>query len=157
VYLPAGTAWYDFDTGEKHAGGQDIEAAAPLSRMPIFVRAGSILPTGPDIEHSGESLNAPLTLNVYTGADGAIDLYEDDGLSYDYEAGEFSRIPVRYDDETGTVRIGEREGAFEGMATERSISVRFVNGPSPPPDADPEPDAIVTYTGEALNVERPAG
>jgi alpha-D-xyloside xylohydrolase len=155
VYLPAGTAWYDFDTGEKHAGGQDIEAAAPLSRMPIFVRAGSILPTGPDIDHSGASLNAPLTLNVYTGADGAIDIYEDDGLSYDYETGAFSRIPVRYDDKTVTVRIGERSGAFEGMAKERSIAVRFVDGPSPPPDADPEPDVVVTYTGKALIVERP--
>lgn len=157
VYLPAGTAWYDFDTGEKHAGGRNIEAAAPLSRMPIFVREGSILPTGPDIGHSGESLNAPLTLNVYTGADGAIDIYEDDGLSYDYETDAFSRIPVRYDEETGTVSIGERSGTFEGMASERRIALRFIDGPSPPPDADPEPDAVVTYTGDGLIIERPDG
>src|SRR5690606_33531155 len=98
VYLPAGADWYDFYSGEKHAGGRTVEADAPLARMPLFVRAGSIVPTGPAIRHTGESLNAPLTLNVYTGADGAFDLYEDDGTSYDYEQGQWSRIPVRWDE-----------------------------------------------------------
>ncbi len=155
VYLPRDGDWYNFDTGEKFAGGQTVEAAAPLARLPLFVRAGAILPTGPDIRHTGESLNAPLTLNVYTGADGSFDIYEDDGVSYAYETGAWSRIPVRYDDDTGTVEIGERVGAFDGMATERRIAVRWIDGPSPPPDADPEPDAVVTYTGDAAALERP--
>ncbi|HEX5787133.1 MAG TPA: TIM-barrel domain-containing protein [Woeseiaceae bacterium] len=155
VYLPAGTDWYDFDTGARHAGGQTIEAAAPLERMPLFVRAGAILPTGPSIRHTGESLNAPLTLHVYTGADGAFDIYEDDGLSYAYEDGAWSRIPVRYDDATGTVTLGERIGAFEGMAGERSVAVRWVDGPSAPPDADPPPDVLAVYTGAPLGIERP--
>ena len=155
VYLPAGKDWYDFDTGSRHAGGQTIEAPAPLTRMPIFVRAGSILPTGPELRHSGESLNAPLLLNVYAGADGAFDIYEDDGLSYAYENGAWSRIPVRYDDESGTVTIGERVGRFEGMQDERRIAVRWIDGPGPPPDADPEPDAAIDYRGAEVAIERP--
>jgi alpha-D-xyloside xylohydrolase len=123
--------------------------------MPIFVRAGSILPTGPELQHSGESLNAPLLLNVYTGADGAFDIYEDDGLSYAYEDGAWSRIPVRYDDESGTVTLGERVGRFEGMQDMRRISVRWIDGPGPPPDADPEPDTAIDYNGAEVTVERP--
>ncbi len=150
VYLPAGTDWYDFDTGERHAGGQTIAAAAPLARMPLFVRAGSIVPTGPDIQHTGESLNAPLVLNVYTGADGRFEIYEDDGVSRAYESGAWSRIPVSYDDASGAVTLGERVGRFDGMATERQVSVRWIGGPG-----GAVPETSLTYTGAAQTVERP--
>jgi alpha-D-xyloside xylohydrolase len=157
VYLPAGSDWYDFYTGEKHTGGQTIEADAPLAHMPLFVRAGSIVPTGPAIQHTGESLNAPLLLNIYTGADGRFDLYEDDGVSYDYENGQYSRIPLRYDDDTGTVRIGALTGSFEGMAAEREISVRWIDGPDDSAaDFDAEPDVTLVYSGEPLAIDRPA-
>lgn len=156
VYLPAGSDWYDFYTGEKHAGGATIRAAAPLARMPLFVRAGAIVPTGPEIRHTGESLNAPLTLNVYTGADGELDIYEDDGTSYDYEQGEWSRIPVRYDDARGLLTLGERVGGFEEMAQERRIFVRWIDGPDPDAaNLDAEPGTALVYQGEPLTVKRP--
>jgi alpha-D-xyloside xylohydrolase len=156
VYLPAGTDWYDFYSGEKHAGGTTIEADAPLTRMPLFVKAGSIVPTGPAIQHSGESMNAPLMLNVYTGADGNFEIYEDDGLSYAYETGEWSRIPVRYDDAGGTLYIGKRVGSFDGMANERSISVRWFGGPGARDgNLDAEPDLTLTYDGTPLTADRP--
>jgi alpha-D-xyloside xylohydrolase len=155
VYLPAGSDWYDFYSGEKHRGGITIEAGAPLSRMPLFVRAGSIVPTGPALQHTGQSLNAPLVLNMYTGADGSFDIYEDDGLSYAYESGQWSRIPLRYDDAAGTLHIGERTGTFDGMATERSIGVRWISGADErAADFDAEPDAILIYDGRPLEIRR---
>jgi alpha-D-xyloside xylohydrolase len=155
VYLPEGTEWYDFNSGERMPGGRVIDANAPLARMPLFVKAGSIVPTGPAIQHTGESLNAPLTLNVYTGADGSFEIYEDDGLSYGCEEGQWSRIPVNYEEATGTLTIGTREGGFEGMAEEREIAVRWISGPETvPADFDAEPAEILVYAGEAVTAVR---
>lgn len=151
VYLPEGTSWYDFYTGEKYTGGQTIDATAPYSRMPLFVKAGAIVPTGPEIQYTDEGLNAPLTLNVYTGADGSFDIYEDDGRSYDYEKGQWSRIPVSYIEATGELTIGDRIGGFPTMAEARNISVRWISGPDK--DAanfDAEPAVRVDYTGKKM-------
>ena len=155
VYLPAGTDWYDFYTGEKRAGGNTIDAKAPLSRMPLFVRAGAIVPAGPAIQHTGESLNAPVVLNVYTGADGSFEIYEDDGLTSGYEDGQWSRIPIRYDEAAGALYIGERVGGFEGMSAERSIGVRWISGPDErTTDFDAGPDATLVYSGKPLTLSR---
>ena len=155
VYLPAGTDWYDFYTGEKHAGGNNIDATAPLSRMPLFVRAGAIVPTGPAIQHTGESLNAPIVLNVYTGADGSFEIYEDDGLTSGYEKGRWSRIPIRYDGAAATLYIGARVGGFEGMSVERSIGVRWISeSDERAADFDAEPDATLVYTGKPVEAVR---
>jgi alpha-D-xyloside xylohydrolase len=155
VYLPAGTDWYDFYTGEKHSGGNTVDAVAPLSRMPLFVRAGAIVPVGPAIQHTGESLNAPVLLNVYTGADGSFEIYEDDGLTSGYEEGQWSRIPMRYDDAAGILHIGKRVGGFEGMSGERSIGVRWISGPDERVvDFDAGPDVTLVYTGKPVTVSR---
>ncbi|HEY8939099.1 MAG TPA: TIM-barrel domain-containing protein, partial [Cellvibrio sp.] len=154
VYLPAGADWYNFYTGEKSAGGQTIKADAPLTQMPLFVRAGSIVPTGPLIQHTDEGLNAPITLNIYAGASGSFEIYEDDGRSVKYEQGEWSRIPVTYDDATGTVTIGERIGKFTGMAEKRKINVRVIAGPSK--DAanfDAKPAQAIAYEGKLVEVK----
>jgi alpha-D-xyloside xylohydrolase len=151
VYLPAGSQWYDFHTGKVYEGGQRISATTPLSRMPLFVRAGSIIPTGPDIQYTDQLLNAPLTLLVYTGADGAFELYEDDGRSYAYEGGAWSRIPMNYDAAAGTLTIGKRIGEFAGMEKNRTIHVRWIAGETP--DAtnfDAAPARTVQYSGEPL-------
>ncbi len=155
VYLPEGTDWYDLRSGERHSGGRTVNAAAPLDTMPLFVRAGAIVPTGPTIQHSNEMLNAPLTINVWTGADGAFELYEDDGLSYDYENGEWSRIPLSWDEASATLTIGQREGGFPEMAQQREIRVRFIDGPrADAMDFDAGIAATVDYDGTELKVQR---
>ena len=98
VYLPAAAAWYDFWTGKSLTGGQEIEADAPLDRMPLFVRAGSIVPMGPQIEYATQDPAGPIELRIYRGADGKFDLYEDAGDGYEYEKGQHSVIPIRWDD-----------------------------------------------------------
>jgi alpha-D-xyloside xylohydrolase len=155
VYLPEGAGWYNFWTGESLKGGQTVTANAPLTQMPLFVKAGSIVPTGPAIQFTDEGLNAPITLNVYTGANGSFEIYEDDGRSNNYLKGQFSRIPVSYDEATGSLTIGARTGEFTGMAKDRKISVRWISGPSK--DAanfDAAPAATLDYSGAELQVKR---
>jgi alpha-D-xyloside xylohydrolase len=153
VYLPAGTDWYDFHTGAKTAGGQSLDAVAPLARMPLYVRAGSIVPVGPDIQYTFEKPGAPITLFVFTGADGSFDYYEDDGVSYGYERGEFARIPIRYDSAKGTLTIGARSGSYPGMPEERTFKVRWIKaGAKAPADLDAAVDATVEYKGAEVSV-----
>lgn len=155
VYLPAGNDWFDFYSGEKLVGGQTVAAAAPYQRMPIFVKAGSIVPMGPEVQYVDEMPNAPITLYVYTGADGRYELYEDDGKSYAYENGAYSRIPFHYDDASGVLTIGRRNGKFAGMPVERTIHVRWISGDKADAlDFNAEPDATVSYSGKSILVRR---
>ena len=109
VYFPEG-GWYDFYTGEYIAGNQSITANAPYERMPLYVRAGSIVPTGPDMEWSDEKPCNDILLLVYAGADADFILYDDDGLTYAYEKGEYTRIPIHWDDASRTLTVGDYEG-----------------------------------------------
>ena len=153
VYLPAGAAWYDFHSGAQHAGGETVDAAAPLSRMPLFVRAGSVVPVGPEVQYSSEKPGAPITLLVFTGADGSFDYYEDDGVSYGYERGEFARIPIRYDSAGETLIIGARSGSYPGMPAQRTFKVRWIKpGAKPPADLDAAADATIEYQGVEVSV-----
>jgi alpha-D-xyloside xylohydrolase len=157
VYLPSGTRWYDFQTGHAFDGGQTISAPAPLGRMPLFVRAGSIVPVGPEIQYTNEKPDAPVTLYIYTGANGAFSLYEDDGTSYGYQRGESSRIPITYDEATGTLVIGDRAGSFPGMVRNRVFNVRWISGPTAKAMAfDAKPDVSVRYSGKRIVVPRAA-
>ncbi|HEY7005370.1 MAG TPA: TIM-barrel domain-containing protein, partial [Sphingomicrobium sp.] len=153
VYLPAGT-WYDFYTGRSTRGGQAITASAPYERMPLFVRAGSIVPTGPAIQHTGNNSGSPVTLNIYTGADGSFSLYEDDGVSRQYLHGQYSRVPLAWDERTKTLTIAAREGnGYKGMAPKRVINIRWMKPGTPRAlSFDAKPDASVTYTGAPLTV-----
>jgi alpha-D-xyloside xylohydrolase len=154
VYLPAGSSWYDFYTGRNLKGGQTIKAAAPYERMPLFVRAGSIVPTGPAIQHTDNDSQSPVILNVYTGADGSFSLYEDDGVSRQYLHGRYSRIPFKWNERTKTLAIGMREGnGYRGMAATRAINIRWMRPRSPRSLAfDAKPDASVTYSGSPLTI-----
>ncbi len=154
VYLPTGSRWYDFQTGELHEGGRTISAAAPLGRMPLFVKAGAIVPMGPVVQHTKEQPNPPLTVQVYTGTDGGFELYEDDGLTYAYERGEFSRIPFVFDEESGTLTIGARRGSYAGMSETRQINVRWITDGAAPSDFSARPDATVEYAGAEMRVVR---
>ena len=118
VHLPAGSSWIDFWTGKQAPGGETITAAAAIDTMPIFVRAGSILPYGPTVEYASQALDAPIELRIYPGADGSFTLYDDAGDSYAYEKGEYSTIPLRWSDQDAMLTIGARQGSFPGM-TER--------------------------------------
>jgi alpha-D-xyloside xylohydrolase len=154
VYLPSGTQWYDFYTGKVFAGGQRITSVQLRTRMPLFIKAGSIVPVGPDIQYADQVVNAPLTLFVYTGAAGRFELYEDDGRTYAYENGEWSRIPFSYDDLDGTLTISDRIGSFKGMNEERTINVRWISGETEEAvNFDAKPDQTVTYTGKAVVVK----
>ncbi|HEX4862107.1 MAG TPA: TIM-barrel domain-containing protein, partial [Rhizomicrobium sp.] len=154
VYLPAGARWYDFHTGRRFEGRRKVAADAPLSRMPLFVRAGSIVPVGPAIEYTGEKPAAPVTLFVYTGANGRFELYGDDGESYAYQTGGFARIPIIYDDAHRTLTIGVRQGSFKGMVKNRVFNIRWISGPGTA-DLDAKPDKRVVYSGAAIVVRRP--
>jgi len=155
VYLPAGAAWYDFWTGRRHPGGQRIEADAPLARMPLFVRAGSIVPTGPALQYAAEKPADPLLLTIYTAADGSFDLYEDDGVTNGYARGAFTRIPLRWNDRARVLTIGARAGEFPGMLRHRTLTIRWISGPRPTAaDLSATPDRTVSYDGRPLTIRR---
>jgi len=122
VYLPAGTDWIDFWTGKRLSGGQTITAEAPLDRIPIFAKAGSILAFGPSVE-SVSAKSDPIDLRIYAGVDADFTLYEDEGDNYDYEHGSYSVIPIHWDDKAKTLTIGNRRGRFPGMLERRIFRV----------------------------------
>jgi alpha-D-xyloside xylohydrolase len=122
VYLPKAT-WYDFWTGEKLAGEQTIQAAAPLEKLPLYVRAGSILPLGPTMEWTTEKPEDPIELRIYPGADGDFTLYEDENDNYNYEKGAHATIAMHWDDAAHTLTIEAREGSFPGMLEKRTFRV----------------------------------
>lgn len=156
VYLPAGVDWIDFYTGKKFSGGQSTVSNAPLGRMPLFVKAGSIVVTGPEVQYSDQVQNADLTINVFTGADGKFELYEDDGRSYGYETGEWSRIPINYNEAQGKLSIGNRVGSFEGMETQRTIKIRWIDEMISvhPTDFDKGIATTLNYDGSTLEIKR---
>jgi alpha-D-xyloside xylohydrolase len=152
VVLPKGL-WYDFWTGRVIEGGRTVEAAAPYNRIPLYVRAGSIVPFGPEIQYATEKPADPITLLVYTGADGQFSLYEDDGLTNAYERGEFARIPLTWSERTHTLTIGGRAGSFKGMLSSRTFRVAFVSPGNPVPFSFDLPAArTVVYSGAPVQV-----
>jgi alpha-D-xyloside xylohydrolase len=154
VYLPAGTGWYALESGRFFQGGQSITAEAPRERMPLFVRAGSIVPTGPEIQYTAQDKGGPLVLHVYTGADGQFSIYEDDGTSRDYEKGQYARIPVQWNQAAGTLTIGARQGSYDEMPARRNISVRFYGpGQATPFSFESGAQAFV-YEGKPITVRQ---
>lgn len=128
VYLPAGTTWYDFATGKAYEGGSEVQLTTGLSSIPMFVRAGSILPLGPDVQYAQEKPWDDLTLIVYPGTDGSFTLYEDEGDNYNYEHGAYTEIPMTWDQQRRTLTIGTRHGAFKGMLQTRRFEVSTPGG-----------------------------
>lgn len=126
VYLPNGTQWFDFWTGEKYDGGLKVKADASYETMPLFIRAGSIIPMGPFIQYSTEKSD-PLEIRIYTGADGEFILYEDENDNYNYEKGVFSTITFNWDDAKKVLTINDRKGSFPGMLTERTFNIVVVD------------------------------
>ncbi len=127
IYLPESKGWYDIYSGSYFEGGKLMKADAPYERMPLFVKAGSILPIGPEIEYTTQKAADLITLYVYTGDDAEFTLYEDEGDNYNYEKGKYALIPIKWDESDQKLTIGNREGEFEGMLKERKFKVVFVS------------------------------
>ena len=155
VYLPESHGWYNLSTGEFLEGGQMIEAAATYERMPIFIKAGSILPVGPLMEYTNEKPADPVTLYVYTGTDASFDYYEDEGTNYNYEKGKYTIIPIVWSENDRILTIGDREGEFNGMLKERKFRVVFLSKENAVSiDATDYKFQEVTYSSQTLNVKQ---
>jgi alpha-D-xyloside xylohydrolase len=152
LYLPD-ARWYDFWTGSTAEGGRAMDAPVSLDRIPLYVRAGSIVPMGPDVEYSTEKPADPIEVRVYRGASGSFTLYEDENDNYDYEKGVHATIPFQWDDAKQTLTIGDRAGQFPGMLASRTFRLVFVAeghgvGIAPSQTAD----RVVEYSGKQLTV-----
>lgn len=143
VYLPAGTAWYDFWTNEKHNGGQPIEKETTLDILPLYVKAGSIIPMGPQVQYATEKPWDNLELRVYTGADASFTLYEDEFDNYNYERGAYTEIPILWNEASKRLTIGARKGSYEGMLKNRKFTIVLPDGTR----------KVVDYAGKAVNVK----
>jgi len=135
-YLPKGATWYDFWTGKYYAGGQNVTLETTLDRVPMFVRAGSILPLGPEMQYVGEKAWDDLELRIYPGANGDFTLYEDEGDNYNYEKGQYATIAFHWNDKARTLTIDERKGSYPGMLTKRHFTIVTPEGKQKAVDYD---------------------
>jgi alpha-D-xyloside xylohydrolase len=153
VYLPAGADWYDFWTGTKLAGGQSVEAGLVLDHIPVFVRAGSIVPMGPDQLHADDAPDAPLDIHVFPGRDATFSYYDDSGDGYGYETGESASIELHWDDAGRRLSIGARAGTYPGMVDQRDISVTLHDSHDSTTSGPGEPSTRrLCYAGEPVTV-----
>jgi len=151
VWFPGEGGWYDIYNGNFIQGNQGKVVAAPYEQMPVFARAGSIVPVGHEIQYVGEKPGAPVTLFVYAGADGDFTLYEDEGVNYNYEGGAFSNIKFSYDDGQRTLKIGRRNGFYQGMPLTRRFDIVLVTPDRPAPlSYDVRPDHTFQYEGSEI-------
>jgi len=154
LYLPAGTDWVDFWTGETLKGGQTLSKESPIDIMPLYVKAGSIIPFGPKVQYAEEKKWDNLQIRIYEGADGEFTLYEDENDNYNYEKGVYSTVTFNWDDANRTLTIDERQGEFPGMLKERKFSVVKVSKAKGTGDDAVEAfDKVVTYTGEKISIK----
>ncbi|HUW93099.1 MAG TPA: DUF5110 domain-containing protein, partial [Bacteroidales bacterium] len=154
VYLPKICGWYDLFTGEFYEGGQSVEADAPYETIPVFVKEGSIIPAGPEIQYASEKPADPVTLLIYTGRDGEFSLYEDEGTNYNYENGAYSLIPLSYSETDHTLTIGNRKGEFTGMPERRTFRIVTVSKDKPVKlNFDATPAAETGYSGSEIKIQ----
>ncbi|HOW31970.1 MAG TPA: glycoside hydrolase family 31 protein, partial [Bacteroidales bacterium] len=153
VYLPAGSGWFNFLTGEYYEGGQTITASAPISEIPVFVKAGAILPIGPSLQFTSEKPADPITLFIFEGADGSFTLYEDENINYNYEKGKYALILFTYDEKSKVLTISERKGDFDGMLQKRTFNVVVISKDKPGRvNLDAAPQKTLTYDGHEQKI-----
>lgn len=154
VYLPEGSGWYSLKDGKYFKGGQTIKADAPYSGIPLFVKEGSILITGPVIEYTAQKPADTIRVFVYTGKDASFTLYEDEGVNYNYENGKFALIPFHYDEKNKTLTIEKRNGEFDGMLHERMFEIVWISKAKPSGlDFVKKPAEVISYSGSQLTVK----
>jgi alpha-D-xyloside xylohydrolase len=152
VYLPGTAPWYDFHTGRRYDGGQVVSVRAPLDTLPLFVRAGAIVPMGPVVPYAEAQTGKPLEIRVYPGADGAFQLYDDAGDGPGYREGEYVTIPFTWNDADRTLTIGAIRGSYPNMPASRRFDIVFVGENHGAGLPETPSDRTVTYTGSALTV-----
>ena len=151
LYLPDNSSWYDFWSGNEVKGGKVISAAAPLETLPLYIRSGSIITMGPDIQYTREKYD-PIEIRVYPGSNGAFTLYQDEGDGYGYEKGFYATIPIQWNDATNTLIIGKRQGDFPGMPKElKFYIVRVKKDHGVSITTTSLPDKVVMYSGESIS------
>ena len=143
VYLPQGANWYDFWTNEVIEGGQEIERETPMNIIPLYVKAGTILPMAQKVQYAAEKNWDNLELLIYSGADAEFTLYEDENDNYNYEKGAYSTIKMTWNNEEKTLTIGKREGSFNGMLETRTFNIQLITGDT----------KEVTYNGNEIKVK----
>ena len=147
VYLPAGTAWYDFWTNEKIKGGKEITTETSIDKIPLYIKSGSIIPFGPEVQYATEKKWDNLEIRVYPGANGEFTLYEDENDNYNYEKGEYSTITFSWNDAKKVLTINDRKGSFTGMLAERKFTIQLIIG------SDKKSANMLTYKGEKVAVK----
>jgi alpha-D-xyloside xylohydrolase len=154
VYLPKATTWYDFWTGKKYTGGQTLNAAAPIETMPLYVKAGSIVPMGPVMQYATEKPADDLELRIYPGANGEFRFYEDENDTYNYEKGSFAAFTLRWNDKARQLSISDTKGNFPGMLKSRTFRVVLVKGSHGADNGTAaSADKKLIYTGRAIAVK----
>ncbi|WP_228853334.1 TIM-barrel domain-containing protein [Aegicerativicinus sediminis] len=153
VYFPKGTIWYDLYSGQAIEGGQSSTVDAPYGKIPLYVPAGAIIPTGQAMQYTDEKPNDKLTIYVYSGADGSFDLYEDEGVNYNYEKGRYSITPFDYNDANGILTIGERQGSFDNMLENRTLNIVLVTKNNPIGMTFDTEGQTIEYNGQPQSIE----
>ncbi|TDG37288.1 DUF5110 domain-containing protein [Pedobacter changchengzhani] len=155
VYLPNNTKWVNFWTGKTYNGGETVNANAPLNEMPLYIKAGSIIPFGPDLQFAMEKKADPLELRIYTGADGSFTLYEDEDINNNYLKGASSSINFSWNESNQTLTIGNRKGEFPGMLKNRTINIVFVDEAHGKGDLiSNKIDKTISYDGNLITVKK---
>ena len=142
VYLPKGAQWIDYWTGKTEEGGKWIECKSEISTLPLYVKAGSIIPTTEVAEYAAAQTGKPVTINIYPGADCDFTIYEDEGDNYNYEKGAFASIPLSWNDKKNTLIIDQRQGSFDGMLNTRTFIVKTPKG-----------EKKITYKGQKTTIK----
>jgi len=154
VYLPKTTGWYDFWTGKLIPGGQTIDAAAPIETLPLYIKAGSIVPMGPYLQYATEKVADPIELRVYTGANADFVLYEDENDTYNYEQGKFATIAMNWNEADKTLTIKDRKGEFAGMLKDRTFRVVWVNAKNGIGIEPAKLAETVSYSGKEIKISK---
>lgn len=154
VYLPKSAGWYDFWTGKLIPGGQTIDAAAPIETLPLYIKAGSIVPMGPYLQYATEKTADPIELRIYTGADASFVLYEDENDTYNYEQGKYATIAMDWNDVEKTLTIKDRKGGFPGMLKDRTFRIVWVTSKNGTGIEPAKQATEVKYSGSELKIKK---
>jgi alpha-D-xyloside xylohydrolase len=154
VYLPKPANWYNFWTGELIPGGQTIDAPATIEILPLYIKAGSIVPMGPYLQYATEKVADPIELRVYTGADADFVLYEDENDTYNYEQGKYATIRMNWNEANNVLTIGGRKGSFPGMLKDRTFRVVWVSAKNGTGIEPAQAAETVKYSGKEIRIKK---